>query len=210
LRAGEALRLAGRDLFFNSWRLVPVNAAIGLVLAVGVAAALAAPPAAFLLVLAGPLAAALVHCAVLLARNENVTVRDVVEGLRLHWLRGLELAAAGVCAALLGAFALRMYFGSPSLLPLGFLVLYLLALAAIYGLIVWTLAIAEPERTLAAAARRAAALAIRRPRGLLALGLVLLLVNALGLAAGVMPFLTVTVAYSFLAVANFTLREVDR
>jgi hypothetical protein len=207
MRTGEALRLAGRDLFFNSWRLVPVNAALGLVLAAGVAAALTVPPAALVLVLAGPLAAALVHCSVLLARHEHVAARDVVEGLRLHWRRGLELAAAGLVIAVAGGFALHTYFGSSALAPLGFVVLYLLALAAIYGSIVWTFAIAEPERSLGAAARKAAMLALRRPGGVLGLGLALLLVNAAGLAAGLMPFLTVTLAYSFLAVANFAVRK---
>ncbi len=61
--------------------------------------------------------------------------------------------------------------------------LYLLVLAAIYGSIFWTLAIAEPERGLAAAAREAAVLAVRRPGGMLVLGLALLLVNVAGLAA---------------------------
>jgi hypothetical protein len=207
MTTGEALRLAGRDLFFNSWRLVPVNAALGLVLAVGLAATIATPLAAPALLLAGPIAAALVHCAVLLARHENLAWRDAVEGLRLHWRRGVELAAVGMGAALVGALALRTYFDRPSLLPLGFLVLYLLGLGALFGLIVWTLAIAEPERTVRAAARRAAELAARRPGGTLALGLSLLVVNAVGLAAGAMPFLTVTIAYSFLAVAYFALAE---
>jgi len=65
-----ALGAAGRDLFRNSWRLVPVNAALGVVL-VAVAVLTAAVHAAVVLaVLAGPIAAALVHCSVKLVRTE--------------------------------------------------------------------------------------------------------------------------------------------
>jgi NAD(P)-dependent dehydrogenase (short-subunit alcohol dehydrogenase family) len=41
---------------------------------------------------------------------------------------------------------------------------------------------------------------VRRTRGPIDI-----LVNAAGVAAGVMPFLTLTIAYSFVAVAHFTL-----
>jgi hypothetical protein len=205
VRAGEALRLAGRDLFANSWRLVPVNAALGLVLAVGVAATLATPVAAVSLVLAGPLAAALFHCAVTLARTESLTLGDAASGLRRHWRRGLGLAAIGLAIAIPGTEAVRVYLRSPLLVPLAFFILYLLSLLGIYGLILWTLAIADPERPLSDVARRAAVLAARRPGGTLGLGMTLLLVNLAGLAAGVMPFLTVTLAFTFVAAARFVI-----
>ena len=51
----------------------------------------------------------------------------------------------------------------------------------------------------------AAALAARRPGATLVIGLALLLVNLAGIAAAVMPFLTITLAYSFVAVAHFVL-----
>jgi len=44
-----------------------------------------------------------------------------------------------------------------------------------------------------------------RPGATLALGLALVLVNVAGLAAAIMPFLTLTVAYTFLATARFVL-----
>ena len=44
-----------------------------------------------------------------------------------------------------------------------------------------------------------------RPGATLLLGLALFLVNAAGVAAAVMPFLTLTVAYTFLATAHFVL-----
>ena len=48
-------------------------------------------------------------------------------------------------------------------------------------------------------------LAARRPGSAFRLGLALLLVNLAGIAAAVMPFLTITIAYSFVAVAHFAL-----
>ena len=205
MRAGIALRFATRDFFHNSWRLVPVNAALGAVLvAVGIAS-YAVHAALVLAVLAGPIAAALIHCAVVLVRSENLALADAREGLRLHWRRGLQLGAAGLALVVLGAFAVRFYTRIGFGWPLVFLTLYLLLGLGTYLAMVATVAIADPERPLRLAARDAATAGARRPGATLLLGLSLLLVNAAGVAAGVMPFLTLTIAYSFVAVAHFTL-----
>lgn len=205
MTAGAALRCAIRDLFQNSWRLVPVNAALGAVLvAVGIAA-YAVHALLLLAVLAGPVAAALVHCAVVLVRMETVRLADARAGLRLHWRLGLQLGAAGLALVVLGALAIRFYARLGFGWPLAFLTLYLLLGLGVYLAMVATVAVADPGRPLRPAVYEAAALAARRPTATLLLGLSLLLVNAAGLAAGVMPFLTLTVAYSFVAVAHFTL-----
>jgi len=205
MTAGLALRFAIRDLFQNSWRLVPVNAALGTVLVAVGMAAYAVHAALVLAVLAGPVAAALVHCAVVLVRTENLRFADARAGLRLHWRRGLQLGAAGLVLVLLGALAVRFYTRLGFGWPLVFLTLYLLLGLGVYLAMVATVAIADPGRPLRLAARDAAAVGARRPTATLLLGLSLLLVNAAGLAAAVMPFLTLTVAYSFVAVAHFTL-----
>jgi len=200
-----ALGAAGRDLFRNSWRLVPVNAALGVVL-VAVAVLTAAVHAALVLaVLAGPIAAALVHCSVKLVRTENVALADAREGLRLHWRRGLQLGAAGTALVVLAIVAVRFYARSSFGWPFAFLTVYLLVLLGVYAVVLATYAIAEPERPLRLVAREAAALGARRPGATLLLGLALLMVNLAGVAAAVMPFLTLTVAYSFVAVAHFAL-----
>jgi hypothetical protein len=205
MRAGFALRFALRDFFHNSWRLVPVNAALGAMLvAVGIAS-YAVHAALVLAVLAGPVAAALIHCAVVLVRTENLAFADAREGLRLHWRRGLQLGAAGLALVVLGALAVRFYTRFGFGWPLVFLTLYLLLGLGTYLAMVATVAIADPQRPLRLAARDAATVGARRPGATLLLGLSLLLVNAAGVAAGVMPFLTLTVAYSFVAVAHFTL-----
>ena len=189
----SALLLALRDLYRNSWRLVPVNAALGAVLVTVGVAAFAVHAALLLVVLAGPVAAALMHATVTLVRTENVAVADAWQGLRMHWRRGLELGAGGAALLGLGVLALRFYGRVSYGWPLVFFTLYLLVLLGVYQLLVWTLAIAEPERPLRAACRDAAVLAARRPAATLLLGLALLLVNVAGIAAAAMPFLTVTV-----------------
>ena len=69
-------------------------------------------------------------------------------------------------------------------------------------LVLWTLAIAGPDLSLSKVARETAALALARPRHMLALGFALLVVNVAGIAAAVMPFLTLTLAYTFLVTAR--------
>lgn len=200
----NSLRLALRDVYDNSWRLVPLNALLGLVL-VGVAVlAISVHALLVLAVLAGPVAAALIHCAVTLVREGNLRMSDARDGLRLHWQRGLQLGAVGTVFVVVVAVALHVYAGHWAL---AFLALYLAVLLATYQAIVWTLAIAEPRRSLRACAREAFSVAARRPGATAALSIALLLVNAAGLAAAVMPFLTLTVAYSFVAVAHFTLEK---
>jgi hypothetical protein len=207
MSARAALGAAGRDLFQNSWRLVPVNAALGVVLVAVSVAAIAVHAALVLAVLAGPLALALVHCSVTVVRTGNLALGDAWGGLRLHWRRGLELGAAGTGLVVLAALAVRFYLRSTFGWPLAFLTVYVVVLLGIYAVVLATLAVAEPERPLRLVAREAAALGARRPGATLLLGLVLLFVNLAGVAAAVMPFLTLTVAYSFVAVAHFALEK---
>ena len=205
MTARTALGLAFGDLFRNSWRLVPVNAALGAVLVFSVVAAVAVHALLLLAVLAGPLAAALAHCSVTLVSTGNLAFADAWEGLRLHWRRGLGLGAAGVALGVLAALAIRFYARSSMGWPLAFLTLYLVVLLGIYAAVLTTVAVAKPEEPLRAVARQAANLVAQRPGATVLLGLALLLVNLVGVAAAVMPFLTITVAYSFVAVAHFVL-----
>lgn len=207
MTARAALGAAGRDLFHNSWRLVPVNAALGGVLVAVAVLTFAVHVALVLAVLAGPVAAALVHCSVTLVRTGNLALADAREGLRLHWRRGLQLGAAGTALVVFAIFAVRFYARTAFGWPFAFLTIYLVVLIGIYAVVLATYAIAEPQRPLRHAAAEAAALGARRPGATLLLGLALLLVNLAGVAAAVMPFLTLTVAYSFVAVAHFALEK---
>jgi hypothetical protein len=200
-----ALRLAAGDLYENSWKLVLVNAALGAVLVFAVVAAIAVHALLVLAVLAGPLVAALAHCSVTLVRTGNLALADAWEGLRLHWRRGLTLGAAGVALGVLAALAFHFYTRSSVGWPFAFATLYLVVLLGIYAAVLTIVAVAEPDQPLRRVARQAAVVGAQRPGATLLLGLALLLVNLVGLAAAVMPFLTITVAYSFVAVAHFVL-----
>jgi hypothetical protein len=205
MSARRALGLALADLYRNSWRLVPVNAALGAVLVFSAVLAIAVHALLVLAVLAGPLAAALAHCSVTLVRTGNLVLADAWEGLRLHWRRGLALGAAGVSLGVLAALAVHFYTRSSAGWPFAFLTLYLVVLLGIYAAVLTTVAVASPELPLRLAARAAATLGAQRPGATLLIGLALLLVNLAGIAAAVMPFLTITLAYSFVAVAHFVL-----
>jgi hypothetical protein len=199
----RALGLACGDLYRNSWRLVPVNAALGAVLVFAVFSAASAHVLLVLAVLAGPLAVALAHSSVTLVRTGNLKFADAWEGLCLHWRRGLALGAAGVALGVLAGVAIHFYAGSSVGWPFAFLTLYLVVLLGIYAAVLTTVAVADPGLSFRLAARNAGALAAGRPGATLSIGLVLLLVNLAGIAAAVMPFLTITLAYSFVAVAHF-------
>ena len=203
MTARSSLRLAVGDLFRNSWRLVPVNAALGAVLVFSAYAAIAVHALLVLAVLAGPVAAALAHCSVTLVGTGNLELADAWEGLRLHWRRGLALGGAGVALVVLATLAVHFYAQSSLGLPFAFLTVYLVVLLGIYAVVLTTVAVASPDQPLRLIARHAASVGAQRPSATLLLGLALLLVNLAGIAAAVMPFLTVTVAYSFLAVAHF-------
>lgn len=206
MSARAALRHALRDLYEQSWRLVVLNTALSAaVLAVLVLGSYA--PAALVLGLGiGPLVAALMHCAVCIVRDEELRLGHAVEGVRMHWRRGLELAAVAGLVVLAGAVAVRTYGSSGALTwPLAFVVAYLLALFVVFQLFLWPLAVTEPERPLPRLLTDAGASLLRRPAATIGLALALLVINALGAVAAVLPLLTITVAYSFVAAAHFAL-----
>jgi hypothetical protein len=205
MSARRALWLAVVDLYRNSWRLVPVNAAVGAVLVFAAVCALAVHALLVLVVLAGPLVAALAHSSVTLVRTGNLKLADAWEGLRLHWRRGLALGAAGLALGVVAALAVHFYTRSSVGWPLAFVTFYLVVLLGIYAAVLTTVVVADPQLPWRAAARSAATLVAQRPGPTLLLGLALLLVNLAGVAAAVMPFLTLTLAYSFVAVAHFVL-----
>ncbi len=203
---GMALKLALFDFYRQSWRLLVLNTTLsGLVLLI-VVVGLAVPVALVLLLLVGPLSAALMHCAVVLARTDELTLGEALTGLRLHWLRGLVLAAVPAATGAVGGVAIAYYGGAgPWAWPLAVVVVYIVALLAVFQLALWPLAIHERGRPLRSVARWAVLEVLRRPVAYFGLGLALLLVNVLATAAALVPFLTLTISYSFLAAAHFAL-----
>jgi len=201
-----SLRGALRDFYEHSWRLVALNGALSLCVLAILAAASFWAPALLLLVLLGPLAAALMHCAVSLVREGDLSLRDAAAGLALHWRRGLGLAALSGVVVLAGLAGVRAYGGASTFTwPLAFVLAYLLGLFCVYQLVLWPLAVAEREVPLRQVLGDALRTLTGRPGAALALAFLLLLVNALGALAALLPLFTLTIAYSFLAAARFAL-----
>jgi hypothetical protein len=201
---GGALRAAAVDFYHQSWRLAPLNAVLSIVLAIVLLLAVFVNPVLIvLLVLLGPLAASLMHCAVWLAQNDELRFADALAGLRLHWWRGLLLGMALLGVLWLGFVAMQFY-GTERWLFAVF-VADVLALFVVLQLLLWPRAVHERDRPLRRVAGDALADFLSRPVATLGFALAVLVVNVVGLAAGVMPFLPLTVAYSFLAAAHFAL-----
>jgi len=201
MSVGEALRAAVRSCYENSWRLLLLNLALcGFVLAV-VLASLWMPLLVVSALALGPLAAALMHCAVTLVRVGELRFADAIDGLRTHWRRGFVLGMSSGAAGALTVVAVRFYAGRAAW-PLAFVALYFALLFLVYQLPLWALAVLERERGLRAVARDAGVVLVKRPAAWTALASALVLINVLGLAAALVPFLTLTVAYSFVATAH--------
>jgi hypothetical protein len=206
MSVGASLRSAVRDFYQQSWRLLVLNAALSTFVLSVVGLGLWFAPVLALLVLVGPFAAALMHCAVTLVQTEELRLGDAVTGLRLYWRRGLVLGLAALAVLAAAAFAVPFYAGIggwwwvPALVAL-----YAAGIFGVVQLLLWPLVVFELDRPLADVARESLVGLLRRPAAGSALALVLLAINLVGLAAGVVPFLTLTVAYSFLAAAHFAL-----
>jgi hypothetical protein len=201
---GGSLRAAVVDFYHQSWRLAAFNAVLSVaVLAIVYLTLFVNPALVLLAVLLGPLAASLTHCAVLLAQNDELRFRDAVSGLRLHWLRGVALASVILLVAWLAVVALRFYGGGQWLLTI--FVVDVLVLFGVVQLLVWPRAVYAREQPLQRVFGDALSDFLRRPLSTIAFAAVLVIVNALGFAAAVMPFLTLTIAYSALAAAHFAL-----
>ena len=204
--ARRGLRAAMFDFYHQSWRLLLLNAALSATTIGLLIAASHVQPALLLLVLLGPAAAAVMHCAVILQQTEELRLREVVTGLRLHWRRGLVLGVGGAIVLALGVFAIAFYAREGTIgLLLALLVFYVLLLFGVVQLALWPRAVVERDRPLSGVLVEAALDVLRRPKAWIGLAVALVLVNLVGVAAALMPFLTLTIAYSFLAAAHVAL-----
>jgi hypothetical protein len=202
----SALRAALVDTYQFSWRLFVLNTTLsaGIVLIVVLVSAF--PLVLFVAPLVtGPLAAALVHSVITLVREQELHLSDAVAGARRFWRRGLVLGGISGLVLLLGVLAVTFY-GSERhrVLPFAVLAVYVVAIAFLVLLVAWLFAIADPEDSVADALRRASSLMLRSPTRMLVFGAALFLVNLAG-AVTVVPILTLTIAYSFLATARLVL-----
>jgi hypothetical protein len=210
MSAGASLRSALRDFYQQSWRFVVLDSALSAFVLATLVSALWFTPALGLLLLVGPLAAGLMHCAITLALTEELRLRDAVIGVRLHWRRGFVLGLVALAVGVAAAFAVSFYAGLGGWAwPLAAVALYLALLFGMLQLLLWPLAVYELDRPLAEVARDAVTAFLRRPAAGSSLALALVAVNLAGVAAALIPFLTLTVGYSFLAAAHFALPRLE-
>jgi len=201
-----ALKAALRHLYEHSWRLLVLNVVVAMVAGatVIVIGTSYTPAALLLLVFVGPLAAALMHCAVTVQQTGRLSLRDGLVGLRLHWRRGLALGGVGAAVTILVVTSVSFWSQRGALTwPRAVLALYLAFMFAVWQIHLWPLAVAR-STSLGDVVREAGAGLARRPIASCGLALALLLVNAVG-AIGVLPVLSITIAYSALAAAHFVL-----
>jgi len=201
-----ALRTALSELYQFSWRLLVVNTALSVILVAGVLA-LPTLPLGLLVgsAVAGPVAAGLVHCVVMLVRGDDIRLADAAEGIRLHWRRGLALGALFGAGLMFGLVAVSFYASaSHRIWPLAIVALYALGFFCLLVLTAWPLAIADPTRGVGPALRLAGLELLRRPGRALGFGAAILVINVLG-AVTIVPLLTLTIAYTFLAAAHVVL-----
>jgi hypothetical protein len=194
------------DLYRNSWRFVVANGCVAAAVLVPVWLAIesARPAALLLMLLAGPACAGLAYCAVSTVDDEagggagEIRVGTFGRGVRLLWRRGLAYGALFGVVVLAGVSAVRFYAGRGGVwLVAAFGCGYLLAAAVLFQLVLWPVLARRIDRPLASSVE----LFVRRWPEVFRLGLVLLLVNLVG-APLILPLLTVTIAYSFLASAR--------
>jgi hypothetical protein len=206
MTARRALRLAARDLYANSWRLLAVNTTLSAIVLALLAAAAFAAPAIVLLPLAGPFVAALAYAAVSIVRDGDTTVRSAFASVRLYARRGLLLAAVATVVLVAAENAARVY-AAQGIWLLSAVVIYLAALFVLHQLFAWTIAVAEPDRRLRQVYADAGLLILRRPAPAFGLALALLLVEGLAAVAGVLPLLMLGGGFAFLAAARLAAPE---
>lgn len=207
LTVGRALRSALADFYEHSWRLVLLNGALSAIALLFLLAMQYLPimPALLLTVVAlGPFALALMHCAVTIVQTGDLRLADFARGLLLHWRRGLALGSLVALLLILTVLAIGFYGGQGALAwPLAILVLYVAGIVGVVQVALWPLAVVEHASPFPVLVRDAVLQCARRPGASVGLAAALLLVNVLGIAAAVLPFLTMTIAYSSLAAARF-------
>ena len=202
MTVGGALKAALRDLYEQSWRFLFLNFTLSAVAAAALLAGSYATPALLLLVGVGPFVAALMHCAVTVQQTDDLRMGDALVGLRLHWRRGLALGAIVAAASVLVVASLSFY--SARAWPVAILSFYVALMFGVWQIHLWPLAVARRRERFADVLRDAGVGLVRRPFASIGLWFVLLLVNAAG-AIGILPVLTLTIAFSALAAAHFVL-----
>jgi uncharacterized membrane protein YesL len=210
-----ALRLAGSDFYFNSWRLVPSNLVwgAGLLLLLVLAGTGALLPALALTPLLAFPGLGLFHLAGLIGRGNGASIGEGFAAWRLLWRRAVALGVATTGLGLM--FVTNITVGALRQDVIGVAI----ATAAGWGLlamlvvscVLWPLATdpARTNRSLRDLVGLALRLTLAYPVRFLALGLVIAAIVALSTIAFV-AILSVSVGLVALVATRFVLPAADR
>lgn len=208
----RAIRQAGIDFYFNSWRFVPANLAWGFAALFVLFLAVAWPPAIVLVVLLAIPIAGMHRMAALLARGEAASVSDFVEGMRRFGVAAAGVAAGAAILAFVLTTNIVVGFGSGG--PLG----WFLGATALYGDIAiamflvaaWPILV-DPRHETAPLRRRlqlAALVVIGRPGRLFLLTVLIVALLALSIVV-LAAIVLVSVGYTSILATRWVLPVVD-
>ena len=210
---GGAIRAAGRNAYYHSWRLLPANV-VWATVAIALATAVVVSPAAVLLLplLALP-TAGIFRVTTRIARGQAVSFWDSVDAWRTDVGRTLAFGAGLVLATVVLGFNVVTGLGSASALG------WALATMAAWGLVAtWLVAwmgwpiLLDPDRidrTFRDRLRLAALLVLAHPLRIGALGAVLALFLAVSTFA-IVALATISVSFAALVASQFALPAADR
>jgi len=126
---GQAIRLAGSDLYFNSLRFVPANLVWALALLAVLLAAVTWPPALVLGAFLAVPVAGIHRMAALLARGEATSISDFIVGMRRFGLQATGILAGAAILAIVLVTNVATGFASEG--PVGWFV----GATALWGLV---------------------------------------------------------------------------
>jgi uncharacterized membrane protein YesL len=208
-----AIRAAGRNAYYHSWRLLPANivwAASALVLT---AAVLTVPAALLLLPLLALPTAGIFRVTTRIARGQAVSFWDAIDAWHTNVRESLAFGAALVAASAVLGFNIVSGLGSESVIG------WALATLAAWGIVVtWLVAwigwplLVDPDRSARTAGDRlqlAALLVLAHPFRIAAFGAVLAIFLAVSTVA-IVALVTISVSFAALVASEFALPAADR
>ena len=210
---GGAIRAAGKNAYFHSWRLLPANI-VWAVVAIALAVAIVVSPLGVVLVpvLALP-TAGIFRITTRIARGQAVSFWDAVDAWSSDIVRTLALGAAFTLALAILGFNVASGLASASALGWAFATLAAWGLVATW-LFAWTAwpIVVDPDRADRAFAERlrlAALLVLAHPVRIGAFAFVVAVFLAVS-AVAIVALVTISVAFAALVASELILPAADR
>jgi uncharacterized membrane protein YesL len=210
---GGAIRAAGRNAYYHSWRLLPANVVWAATALVLTAAILTVPAALLLLPLLALPTAGIFRVTTRIARGQAVSFWDAVDAWRSNVGETLAFGAALVAATAVLGFNVMTGLGSESAMGWALATLAAWGIAATWLIawIGWPLLV-DPDRAdrpIGPRLKLAGLLILAHPLRIGAFGVVLGVFLALS-AIAVVALVTISVSFAALVASEFALPAADR